>query len=146
MWKKNKESIDHLLLHCDVARDIWSFFYSLFGVKWVMLRRVLDLLSSWGSSLGHGQVQKIWKQVPLCVMWGFWRERNAQHFEDVEMPGLELCRNVLNTLFVWVSTHSSSRVTFAEFLNSCSFVSSDYGHFCILPVYLGCGPLRLLMI
>jgi len=71
MWKKNKESIDHLLLHCDVARDIWSFFYSLFGVKWVMLRRVLDLLSSWGSSLGHGQVQKIWKQVPLCVMWGF---------------------------------------------------------------------------
>jgi len=60
MWKKNKESIDHLLLHCDVARDIWSFFYSLFGVKWVMLRRVLDLLSSWGSSLGHGQVQNFW--------------------------------------------------------------------------------------
>jgi hypothetical protein len=59
MCKKSGESIEHLLLHCDVAREIWSFFfffYSLFGVKWVMPRRVLDLLSSWDNSLGHGQV------------------------------------------------------------------------------------------
>jgi hypothetical protein len=50
-------------------------------------------------------------------MWGLWRKRNARHFEDVEMPVLELRRNVLNTLFVWVlARHSPSRVTFAEFL------------------------------
>jgi hypothetical protein len=125
MCKKSGESIKHLLLHCDVARDIWCFFYSLFGVEWVMPQRVLDLLSSWGNSLGRGQVQQIWKQVPLCVMWGLWRERNDRHFEDVEMSVLELCRNVLNTLFVWVSAHHSpTRVTFAKFLSSCSFVSS----------------------
>jgi len=82
-----------------------------------MPRQVLDFLSSWGNSLGRGQVQQIWKQVPLCVMWGLWRKRNARHFEDVEMPVLELRRNVLNTLFVWVlARHSPSRVTFAEFL------------------------------
>jgi hypothetical protein len=90
MCKKSGKSIEHLLLHCDVARDIWSFFYNLFGVEWVMLRRVMDWLSSWGNSMGCGQVQKIWKQVPLCVMWGLWHERNARHFEDVEMPVLEL--------------------------------------------------------
>jgi hypothetical protein len=101
------------------------FFYSLFGVEWVKPQQVLDLLSSWGNSLGRGQVQQIWKQVSLYVMWGLWHERNAWHFEDVEMPVLELRRNVLNTLFVWVSTHHSpSSVTFAEFLISCSFVSS----------------------
>jgi hypothetical protein len=84
------------------------FFYSLFGVEWVKPQQVLDLLSSWGNSLGRGQVQQIWKQVSLY-----------------EMPVLELRRNVLNTLFVWVSTHHSpSSVTFAEFLISCSFVSS----------------------
>jgi hypothetical protein len=55
MCKKNEEFIGHLLLHYDVARHIWSFFYSLFGVEWVMLRRVLDLLNSWGNSLGRGQ-------------------------------------------------------------------------------------------
>jgi hypothetical protein len=26
MCKKHGESVDHLLLHCDVARVVWSFF------------------------------------------------------------------------------------------------------------------------
>jgi hypothetical protein len=58
-------------------------------------------------------------------MWGIWREKNAWHFENVEMPVLELCRNVLNMLFVWVSAHTLSRVTFVEFLISCFLVSFD---------------------
>jgi hypothetical protein len=58
-------------------------------------------------------------------MWGLWRERNARLFEDVELPVLDLCQNVLNTLFLWVSAHSLSRLMFAEFLHLCSFVSSD---------------------
>jgi hypothetical protein len=50
---------------------------------------------------------------------------NARHFEDVEMHVLELRQNVLNIFFVWVSAHHSpSCATFAEFLSSCSFVSS----------------------
>jgi hypothetical protein len=69
MCKKNGESIDHLLLHCDVARAVWSSFYSLFGVEWVMPRRVLDLLIGWATSLGRGHVMCLWKQVLLCVMW-----------------------------------------------------------------------------
>jgi len=30
MCKKSGESIEHLLLHCDVAREIWSFFFFFF--------------------------------------------------------------------------------------------------------------------
>jgi hypothetical protein len=124
MCKKSGESIDHLLLRCNVAHDMWSIFNSLFGVEWLMPRRVLDLLNSWGNLLGRGQVKQIWKQVPSCVMWGLWRENNARHFEDVEMPLLELRRNMLNTLFIWVlAHHSPSRVTFAEFSISCFSVS-----------------------
>jgi hypothetical protein len=59
--KKNGESIDHLRFHCDVALVVWSSFYSLFGVEWVMPRRMLDLLSGWGTSLGHGHVTRLWK-------------------------------------------------------------------------------------
>jgi len=78
-------------------------------------------------------------------MWGLWHERNARLFEDVELPVVDLGQNVLNMLYVWVSAHSPSRIIFAEFLHSCSFVFSDYGHFCILPVYWGCAPLRFLL-
>jgi hypothetical protein len=39
LCKKNGESIDHLLLHCEVARDLWVSIYNLFGVVWVMPRQ-----------------------------------------------------------------------------------------------------------
>jgi hypothetical protein len=102
MCKKSEESIDHLLLHCDVARELWSYFLTLFGVEWGMPRRVLDLLNSWVDLLGCGQANTIWRQVPLCLMWGLWREMNAWQFEDVETSVLELHRNVLNTLYLWI--------------------------------------------
>jgi hypothetical protein len=135
MYKKHGESVDHLLLHCDVARVVCSFFYSLFGVEWVMPSSVLDLLSGWGTLLGHGHVFRIWKKVPLCVLWGLWCERNSRLFENVEVSVGALCRNVLNMLYLWVSAHSSGSMLFADFLLSCSFLSSVLGLFCILPVY-----------
>jgi hypothetical protein len=45
-------------------------FYSLFGVEWVMPNSVLDLLSGWGTLLGRDPINRIWKQVPLCVLSG----------------------------------------------------------------------------
>jgi hypothetical protein len=51
MCKNNGESIGHLLLHCEVARELWSYILSLFGVEWVMPRQVLDLLTSWALCL-----------------------------------------------------------------------------------------------
>jgi len=125
MCKKHGESVDHLLLHYDVARVVWSSFYSLFGVEWVMPSSVLDLLSEWGTLLGRGTVNRIWKQVPLCVLWGLWRERNSRLFEDVEAPVGALCRNVLHMLYLWVSVHSSGSMSFTDFLLSCSFISSN---------------------
>jgi hypothetical protein len=44
-------SIDHLLLHCEFARALWSYVFMLFGVEWVMPRTVLELLNSWGGRL-----------------------------------------------------------------------------------------------
>jgi hypothetical protein len=33
MCKKNGKSIDHLLLHCEVACNLWSYILILFGVE-----------------------------------------------------------------------------------------------------------------
>jgi hypothetical protein len=58
MCKKNGESIDHLLLYCEVALDLWSYIIILFGVEWVMPRTVLELLTSWGASVGYGRAKE----------------------------------------------------------------------------------------
>ena len=40
MCKKRGESISHLLMHCLVASEVWSFFFffffSIIGIQWVM--------------------------------------------------------------------------------------------------------------
>ena len=47
LWKSIRwETVDHLLLHCPIATDLWSIF-GLFGVQWAIPKGVLDLFSSW---------------------------------------------------------------------------------------------------
>jgi hypothetical protein len=107
MCKKKGESIDHLLLHCDAARELWSFMFSLFGVEWVMPQTVLDLLTTWGAFFGHGLAKKVW------------RERNARLFEDVETVMVVLRKRVLNTLYLWIASRLCHLgvSTFVDFLN-----------------------------
>jgi hypothetical protein len=59
MCKRSGESINHLLLHCEVARTLWSVIFSLFGVKWVMNERVLDLLACWKGQRGNKMVMGV---------------------------------------------------------------------------------------
>jgi len=71
--------------------------------------------------LGRGPVFRIWKQVPLCVLWGLWCERNSRLFEDVKVLVGALCRKVLNMLYLWVAAHSPGSLLFADFLLVLSF-------------------------
>ena len=45
MCKRCGESVDHLLLHCPIAYELWSSLFFLFGIHWVMPHRVIDCLS-----------------------------------------------------------------------------------------------------
>ena len=69
MWKEEKESVDHLLLQCEVASDLWGTLCGIFGVSWVILASVLQLLMSWEERLQLRRVKKAWKMAPLCLLW-----------------------------------------------------------------------------
>jgi hypothetical protein len=47
MCKRSKESIDHLLHHHKVVKEVWNSLFNLFGVEWVMPRRVIVEEISW---------------------------------------------------------------------------------------------------
>jgi hypothetical protein len=63
------KSTEHLLLHCEVAHELWNMFFQLFGVNWVMPQKVGDCSGSWRRQLGNRLVLHIWMLIPLCVMW-----------------------------------------------------------------------------
>lgn len=52
MCKSDGESMGHLFLYCEVARDLQSLILCLFGVHWVMLRTILEVLACWIGSFG----------------------------------------------------------------------------------------------
>jgi hypothetical protein len=111
------ESVDHLLLHCRVARALWDAFFSRFGLCWVMPSTVKDLYASWWTG-GRSRSAVVWKMVLLCIMWCIWRERNDRCFEDKSRSLEELLHLFFRTLFTWTAGWLAPRViSFSDFLS-----------------------------
>ena len=102
LCKRSGKSVDHLLLHCSVARELWCMVFGVFGMQWVMPATVLGHFSGWPVHLGQQRNLTVWQLVGYCVLWCLWRERNAHHFEDKErtLPKIKLL--FFHTLFEWV--------------------------------------------
>jgi hypothetical protein len=47
LCKRDEESMDHFLLHCDVASALWNHIFTQFGMSRVMPKGVIDLFACW---------------------------------------------------------------------------------------------------
>lgn len=45
MYKKHGESVDHILLHCEITKALWGGVFSGVGLAWVISLRLVDLLA-----------------------------------------------------------------------------------------------------
>ena len=62
MCRSDGESVNHLLMHCSVAQELWNMILNMFGVSWVMPRDVVDLLACWAGKVGKDEARAIWKK------------------------------------------------------------------------------------
>jgi hypothetical protein len=67
MCKRNGESVDYLLLYCEVACALWNAIFSRFGLFWVMPLRVVDLFTCWWTD-GRSWKTVVWKIVPSYLL------------------------------------------------------------------------------
>ena len=100
MCKRCGESVDHLLLHCPIAWELWSLVFCLFGIQWVMPHAVLELFEAWQGKFARHRHIHVWRLVPHCLIWCIWRERNARSFEGCERSLLESKSLFLHTLWM----------------------------------------------
>ena len=77
--------------------------FVLFGIHWVMPRRVIDLFDCWQGSLGRHQNLVLWRVIPHCLMWCLWRERNVRIFLGCELSVFELKLQFFRSLLDWMS-------------------------------------------
>ena len=47
LCKRCGESVDHLLLHCPIASELWSLVFCLFRIHRVMPLKVFELFECW---------------------------------------------------------------------------------------------------
>jgi hypothetical protein len=102
MCKKNEESVDHLLLHYEVACVLWNAIFGCFRLSWVMPRRVVDLFACWWMG-GRSRSAVVWKMVPCCLLWCLWKERNDRQFKDKERSMEELMSFFFYSLYSWTA-------------------------------------------
>jgi hypothetical protein len=125
LCKKNGESVDHLLLHCEVATYLWHSVFTLFGMEWVMPEKVIDLFACWNQVGGRDLSRDIWRMAPLCVIWCIWRERNARTFEDKECSVVGVRKNMITMLHMWAMAHYRNEIpTIEDFLLKCPLYMS----------------------
>ena len=74
MCRCDGEFVNHLLIHCGVALQLWSFVFRSFGVAWVLL-----------------------EMFDGCI----WRDWNRCTFEDMKWPGGAAPSIFMGTLFDW---------------------------------------------
>jgi exonuclease III len=125
LCKKNGESVDHLLLHCEVATYLWHSVFTLIGMEWVMPEKVIDLFACWNQVGGRDLSRDIWRMAPLCVIWCIWRERNARIFEDKECSVVGVRKNMITMLHMWAMAHYRNEIpTIEDFLLKCPLYMS----------------------
>ena len=117
MCKKDEESIDHLLFHCECTQFLWNAFFNRFGLAWVMPHGVVDLLHCWWLG-GQSHSTMVWKMVLLCIMWCLWSERNGRFFEDSKRSLEDLMHFYFTTLFTSATAWLAPIViSFSNFLS-----------------------------
>ena len=121
MCKSSGKSVNHLLMHCPIAQELWNMVLILFGLFWVMPQDVIDLLNCWNGNRGKSEAGKIWKMIPQCLMWCLWRERNDRTFNGVEKSILAIKFQFVHTLLDWLkASHLDSTMSLSDMIDLCS--------------------------
>ena len=69
LCKRELESIDHILFHCDKARILWQLVFTIFGILWVLFESIKETLLGWHDSFVYRRRIAAWRAAPPYIFW-----------------------------------------------------------------------------
>lgn len=103
MCKNCGESMDHLLLYCEMTSALSNTIFNLVRLAWVMHSCVVVIFACWKGHFDRLQNAVMWKMVPSCIMYCLWRKRNDQSVEEREWMMVELNDFFFKTFYHWTT-------------------------------------------
>ncbi|RVW16678.1 LINE-1 reverse transcriptase-like [Vitis vinifera] len=100
-----EETINHILIHCTVAKGLWDIILALCGVQWVFPNSVKEVLSSWKGSFVGRKRKKVWKSIPLFIFWTIWKERNRLAFKGGVLAFQKLKTSFVYNFWGWAKVY-----------------------------------------
>ena len=76
-----EENVNHILIHCTMARVLWDLVLGLFGVQRAFPETVKEVLFSWRGSFVGKKRKKLWNFIQLFIFWTVWKEMNRLAFK-----------------------------------------------------------------
>lgn len=101
--EKERETIDHLFLHCEFSHFLCCQMLDRSGVLWCSSQSISSTIEAWGLSPFSGCGLILWRLIPFAIFWSFWKERNARVSNGSSMPKEDKLSLVLMRIAKWVS-------------------------------------------
>lgn len=103
----DSETVNHVLISCPFAWKVWSAMLLWWHVVGALPKSVDGVLLWWEGQCVRSQERKIWRGVPLVVLWSIWQHRNAIVFK-ASAPNLgELCEVIKVRIALWLKPRFS---------------------------------------
>ncbi|PWA68102.1 reverse transcriptase zinc-binding domain-containing protein [Artemisia annua] len=97
------ETINHLMLHCDIARDVWALVGRWWNLDFPFVLSIREQLSWVDGSRIHGVACGCWKSG--TTFWSIWKFRNQNVFQK-ENKAI-LFDSIVSTSFFWLSNRNT---------------------------------------
>jgi hypothetical protein len=125
MCRNDRETGNHLLIHCLVVFALWHSVLWSFGVLWVFPNNIADLLYGWFNCFGKHNCL-VWNLVPHGIMWTVWCERNSRIFEDEDHSLNKIGELFFGRPFYWARVWGfTSEISLVDFVVSLNFSKSS---------------------
>ncbi|PNX56697.1 hypothetical protein L195_g050013 [Trifolium pratense] len=95
------ETVEHLLLYCDVAIQVWGRVLSWLGMEFYLPHNLMSLLNFLADVQGRKQMRKGLIMIWQAVIWALWRHRNKIVFENGITDVIGLVEEVKISSWKW---------------------------------------------
>ena len=95
--------MDHLLVQCAMAQDIWNLLLSSFGYSWVLPLSIHNLFEAWMFGSGSSKRKLLWRASFFVTVWAIRKERNQRSFEGKSFSTPAVFNRLKFHVALWVS-------------------------------------------